>query len=69
MQIIAVRIKSQGGIGHAILAVTVDDSHTLILDNRVATMLDAELVKDEFKPVIGINENSWWRISGAEQFH
>jgi len=65
MQIIAVRIKSLSGIGHVILAVTVDDSRTLVLDNRVAAVLDAKLVKDEFKPAIGINENKWWAYIGG----
>jgi predicted transglutaminase-like cysteine proteinase len=59
MQIILVRIKSLGGIGHAILAVRTDGTHVLILDNRVAPVVDAAMVKDEYKPALGVNESSW----------
>jgi predicted transglutaminase-like cysteine proteinase len=60
MQIIAARLKSLGGIGHAILAVHVDDTRTVILDNRTAAVLDAKLLKDEFRPALGVNEDTWW---------
>lgn len=59
MQIIAVRLKSLGNIGHAILAVRSDSASTLILDNRSPAVVDAKLVKNEFKPVLGVNESSW----------
>jgi predicted transglutaminase-like cysteine proteinase len=59
MQIIMVRIKSLGGIGHAILAVRSDSTHILILDNRSPAVLEAQVIKGEYKPVLGINENSW----------
>ena len=59
MQIIAVRVKSLGNIGHALLAVRPDSTHTLILDNRTQAVIDANLVKNEFKPVLGVNESSW----------
>jgi predicted transglutaminase-like cysteine proteinase len=66
MQIIAVRLISQGGIGHAILAVRSDSTHTIILDNRVATIMDVKLVKSEFKPVLGVNESSWSAYTGPQ---
>jgi predicted transglutaminase-like cysteine proteinase len=59
MQIILVRLKSQGGIGHAILAVRPDATRIFILDNRVLQVLTADLLKDEFTPVLGINESAW----------
>jgi predicted transglutaminase-like cysteine proteinase len=59
MQIIMVRIKSLGNLGHALLAVRSDSTHIFILDNRLAAVLDAKLVKEEFKPVLGVNESSW----------
>jgi predicted transglutaminase-like cysteine proteinase len=59
MQIVAGRIKSMGNIGHAILIVRVDDAHTVVLDNRIVPVLDAKLVKDEFKPMLGLNEDKW----------
>jgi predicted transglutaminase-like cysteine proteinase len=59
MQIIAVRVKALGDIGHAILAVRSDSTHILILDNRSPAVLDAQLIKTEYKPVLGLNENSW----------
>jgi predicted transglutaminase-like cysteine proteinase len=66
MQIIMVRIKSLGGIGHAILALRSDSTHILILDNRVAAMVDANFVKNEFKPVLGVNEASWCAYIAAQ---
>jgi predicted transglutaminase-like cysteine proteinase len=59
MQIIMVRLKSLGGVGHAILAVRPDATHTFILDNRNPSVVDAKFVKNEFKPVVGVNESSW----------
>jgi len=49
-----------GGIGHAILAARIDNNGpTVILDNRNPTVVDAKLVKDEYTPALGINEDSW----------
>lgn len=59
MEIIMVRLKSHGDIGHAILAVRLNSTRTFILDNRVPTVLEAKLLKHEFKPVLGINESNW----------
>jgi predicted transglutaminase-like cysteine proteinase len=66
MQIVVVRLKLQGNIGHAILAVRSDDMRTLILDNRVTRVLDAKLVKGEYKPVLGINESNWSAYIGQQ---
>jgi len=66
MQIVAVRIKSLGGVGHAILLVRTDaNAPTFVLDNRVAPILQITLVKDEFKPQLGLNEESWCVYTGA----
>ena len=59
MRIVAVRIRSLGGIGHAILVVYQGDK-TLVLDNRVAPVMDEKLVRSEFQPAISVNELSWW---------
>jgi len=59
MQVVAVRIKSLGGIGHAILAVRIDDARVLVLDNRTPAALDSKLVAGELQPAIGINEANW----------
>jgi predicted transglutaminase-like cysteine proteinase len=59
MQIILVRIKTLGGIGHAILAVRPDSAHTLILDNRMAAAVDASVLKNSYQPALGINDDSW----------
>jgi predicted transglutaminase-like cysteine proteinase len=59
MRIVAVRIRSLGGIGHAILVVYQGD-RTLVLDNRVAPVMDEKLVRKEFQPALSVNENSWW---------
>jgi len=59
MRIVAVRIKSLGGIGHAILVVYQGDK-ALVLDNRVAPVMDEKLVRNEFQPALSVNELSWW---------
>jgi predicted transglutaminase-like cysteine proteinase len=59
MRIVAVRIRSLGGIGHAVLVVYQGDK-ALVLDNRVAPVMDEKLVRKEFQPALSVNENSWW---------
>jgi len=59
MRIVAVRIRSLGGIGHAILVVYQGDK-ALVLDNRVAPVMDEKLVRGEFQPAISVNEQFWW---------
>jgi len=59
MRIVAVRIRSLGGIGHAILVVYQGDK-ALVLDNRVAPVMDEKLVRREFQPALSVNEQSWW---------
>jgi predicted transglutaminase-like cysteine proteinase len=59
MRIVAVRIRSLGGIGHAILVVYQGDK-ALVLDNRVAPVMDERLVRSEFQPALSVNEQSWW---------
>jgi predicted transglutaminase-like cysteine proteinase len=59
MRIVAVRIRSLGGIGHAILVVYQGNT-AWVLDNRNQRVLDASLIKLEFQPALSINENSWW---------
>ena len=59
MRIVAVRIKSLGGIGHAVLVVYQGDT-ALVLDNRVASVMDEKLVRSEFQPALSVNEKSWW---------
>ena len=59
MRIVAVRIRSLGGIGHAILVVY-QGNKALVLDNRVAPVMDEKLVRSEFQPAISVNEKSWW---------
>ena len=59
MRIVAVRIRSLGGIGHAILVVYQGDK-ALVLDNRVAPVMDEKLVRREFQPALSVNEKSWW---------
>ncbi|WP_395016864.1 transglutaminase-like cysteine peptidase [Dongia sp.] len=59
MRIFSVRIRSLGGIGHAILVVYIGNK-AWVLDNRTRSVLDASLVKLEFQPVMSLNENQWW---------
>ena len=59
MRIVAVRIRSLGGIGHAILVVYQPDG-PYVLDNRVAPVLKEGLVRGEFQPAISMNEQFWW---------
>jgi len=59
MRIVAVRIRSLGGIGHAILVVYQPDS-AYVLDNRVPSVLKEPLVRTEFQPAISMNEQFWW---------
>jgi predicted transglutaminase-like cysteine proteinase len=59
MRIVAVRIKSLGGIGHAILVVY-QGNKAMVLDNRVAPVMDESLVRNEFQPAISMNEQFWW---------
>jgi len=59
MRVVAVRIRSLGGIGHAILVVYQGDK-ALVLDNRVAAVMDERLVRTEFQPALSVNEKSWW---------
>jgi predicted transglutaminase-like cysteine proteinase len=59
LRIIAVRIKTLGGIGHAILAVNTTPEPE-VLDNRVGLPVRAALTAREFQPAIGVNEDHWW---------
>jgi predicted transglutaminase-like cysteine proteinase len=66
MRVMAVRIKSLAGIGHAILAIDTTPEPQ-ILDHRVAPIMAASLVSKEFQPAIGVNEDGWWVYVGAAQ--
>jgi predicted transglutaminase-like cysteine proteinase len=59
MRIVAVRIRSLGGIGHAILVVY-QGNKAWVLDNRTPSVMDASLIRLEFQPVMSLNENQWW---------
>jgi len=59
MRIVAVRIRSLGGIGHAILVVY-QGAGAYVLDNRVQQVLQEQLVRTEFQPAISMNEQFWW---------
>ena len=59
MRIFSVRLRSLGGIGHAILVVYQGDK-AWVLDNRTPSVMDASLVKVEFQPVMSLNEKQWW---------
>jgi predicted transglutaminase-like cysteine proteinase len=59
MRIVAVRIRSLGGIGHAILVVYQGNS-ALVLDNRVAPVMQESLERNEYQPAISMNEQFWW---------
>ena len=59
MRIVAVRIRSLGGIGHAILVVY-QGAGAYVLDNRVPQVMQESLVRSEFQPAISMNEQFWW---------
>ena len=59
MRIVAVRIKSLGGIGHAILVVYVGNQ-AFVLDNRVPAVMKESLERNEYQPALSINEQFWW---------
>jgi predicted transglutaminase-like cysteine proteinase len=59
MQIVAVRLKSLSGVGHAILLVRYGSGHTLVLDNRAVLVMDVNAVVTEYQPVLGVNDNRW----------
>jgi predicted transglutaminase-like cysteine proteinase len=59
MRIFQVRLRSLGGIGHAILVVY-QGNKAYVLDNRNPSVMDASLVSIEFQPVMSLNENQWW---------
>jgi predicted transglutaminase-like cysteine proteinase len=59
MRVVAVRIRSLGGIGHAILVVYQGDG-AWVLDNRNSQVLQEKLVRTEFQPALSVNEQSWW---------
>jgi len=59
MRIVAVRIRSLGGIGHAILVVYLGNK-AVVLDNRVKPVMDEVLVRGEFQPALSLNEQFWW---------
>jgi len=59
MRIFSVRVRSLGGIGHAILVVY-QNNKAWVLDNRTPSVMDASLIKLEFQPVMSLNENQWW---------
>jgi predicted transglutaminase-like cysteine proteinase len=59
MRIFSVRLRSLGGIGHAILVVY-QGNKAWVLDNRTKSVMDASLIKLEFQPVMSLNEQQWW---------
>jgi len=59
MRIFSVRLRSLGGIGHAILVVY-QGNKAWVLDNRNSKVLDASLIRLEFQPVMSLNEQQWW---------
>jgi predicted transglutaminase-like cysteine proteinase len=59
MRIFSVRLRSLGGIGHAVLVVY-QGNKAWVLDNRTKSPMDANLIKLEFQPVMSLNENQWW---------
>jgi predicted transglutaminase-like cysteine proteinase len=59
MRVFAVRLRNQGGIGHAILVVY-QGNKAWVLDNRVAPVMEASRVALEFQPVLSMNEQMWW---------
>jgi predicted transglutaminase-like cysteine proteinase len=65
MRVMAVRLTSQGGVGHALLVVDTTPE-PLIVDNRTTMALPASLVGKEFKPALGVNESGWWIYRAAQ---
>ena len=59
MRIVAVRIRSLGGLGHAVLVVY-EGNDVFVLDNRVAAVMNEKLVRVEFQPALSVNEQYWW---------
>ena len=59
MRIFSVRLRSLGGIGHAILVVY-QGNKAWVLDNRTKSVMDASLIRLEFQPVMSLNEKQWW---------
>ncbi|MES1150729.1 MAG: transglutaminase-like cysteine peptidase, partial [Dongia sp.] len=59
MRVVAVRIRSLGGIGHAILVVY-QGAGAYVLYNRVPQVMQESLVRSEFQPAISMNEQFWW---------
>jgi len=59
MRIVAVRIRSLGGLGHAVLVVY-EGNDVFVLDNRVAAVMNEKLVRVEFQPALSVNEQFWW---------
>jgi predicted transglutaminase-like cysteine proteinase len=66
MRVMAVRLKSQGGVGHAVLAIDTTPEPQ-ILDHRVPPIMAVSVVHKEFQPAIGVNEDGWWVYVGAAQ--
>jgi len=59
MRVVTVRIRSLGGLGHAVLVVY-EGNDAFVLDNRVPAVMNEKLVRVEFQPAISMNEQSWW---------
>jgi len=59
MRVMVVKIASLGGVNHALLAVDTTPE-PLILDHRVRPLMAVSLVRKEFTPQIGVNEDGWW---------
>ncbi len=62
MRIVAVKDLNLK-VGHAILAVYLDDS-VVILDNQIKIVVDARKIR-HYEPVYSINEKAWWRHRAA----
>jgi predicted transglutaminase-like cysteine proteinase len=59
MPVVAVRLPNLGGIGHAVLVIY-QGERVLVLDNRVASVMDERFVRKEYQPAVSINEQFWW---------
>ncbi len=59
MRVMAVKVRSLGGIGLALLAVDTTPEPQ-ILDSRVPTIMAASLVGKEYQPAVAVNEEFWW---------